>query len=151
MKQIWTGLGLLAMYLILPGLLFQPGVSCNAIKAYREGVGGDVVYLPLIMRAFNFTITRVSVASDGAQSDRDSLFSSISPDGRYIAFDSWASNLVSGDTNDTQDVLFMISKPGKPAVSQLLLMGHKGMIGRGHPLFRLMVATWFSSLWLPVW
>jgi hypothetical protein len=48
--------------------------------------------------------TRVSVASDGAQANYYSLASSISADGRYVAFVSEASNLVSGDTNGAYDV-----------------------------------------------
>lgn len=50
------------------------------------------------------TITRVSVASDGTQTNEISINSSISADGRYVAFDSLASNLVSGDTNNAYDV-----------------------------------------------
>jgi len=48
--------------------------------------------------------TRVSVTSDGTPANDDSWTSSISTDGRYVAFDSDASNLVSGDTNDDRDV-----------------------------------------------
>jgi Tol biopolymer transport system component len=48
--------------------------------------------------------TRVSVASDGTQGNGDSWWPSISADGRYVAFMSWASNLVPGDTNGTWDV-----------------------------------------------
>lgn len=45
-------------------------------------------------------ITRVSVASDGIQGNENSTNSaSISSDGRYVAFDSWATNLVPNDTN----------------------------------------------------
>jgi hypothetical protein len=47
---------------------------------------------------------RVSVASDGAQANGISSWPSISADGRYIAFESQASNLVSGDTNATVDI-----------------------------------------------
>src|SRR6266545_3841555 len=43
--------------------------------------------------------TRVSVASDGTEGNRDSAFPSVSADGRYVAFVSDASNLVPGDTN----------------------------------------------------
>ena len=50
------------------------------------------------------TTTRVSVASDGTQANSDSLYPSISADGRYIAFYSEASNLVAGDTNGLFDV-----------------------------------------------
>jgi cold shock CspA family protein len=48
--------------------------------------------------------TRVSVASDGSQGDEFSDAPSISSNGRYVAFFSLASNLVSGDTNGTGDV-----------------------------------------------
>jgi Tol biopolymer transport system component len=47
---------------------------------------------------------RVSVASDGTQANNDSNGTSISDDGRYVAFSSLADNLVEGDTNGVQDV-----------------------------------------------
>jgi Tol biopolymer transport system component len=50
------------------------------------------------------TTQRVSVDSGGAQGNRDSGGTSISADGRYVAFSSEASNLVSGDTNGFFDV-----------------------------------------------
>jgi VCBS repeat-containing protein len=49
-------------------------------------------------------IERVSVASDGTQGNNYSYYPSISGDGRYVTFNSNASNLVAGDTNDTFDV-----------------------------------------------
>lgn len=48
--------------------------------------------------------TRVSVGPGGVQSDDQSSNASISADGRFIAFHSNATNLVSGDTNATADV-----------------------------------------------
>lgn len=48
--------------------------------------------------------TRVSVATDGTQGNAFSHRPSISADGRFIAFYSEASNLVSGDTNESWDV-----------------------------------------------
>jgi len=47
---------------------------------------------------------RVSVASDGTQSDGDSSWPSISADGRRVAFTSKAANLVPDDTNGVEDV-----------------------------------------------
>jgi Tol biopolymer transport system component len=47
---------------------------------------------------------RVSVASDGSQANGGSGPPSISANGRYVAFASWASNLVSGDTNNFIDI-----------------------------------------------
>ena len=44
---------------------------------------------------------RVSVDSAGNQGNGDSLGPAISADGRFVAFESWADNLVPGDTNNT--------------------------------------------------
>ena len=48
--------------------------------------------------------TLVSVSSAGIQANGDSYSPSISANGRYVAFYSYASNLVSGDTNGYTDV-----------------------------------------------
>jgi Ca2+-binding RTX toxin-like protein len=50
------------------------------------------------------TTTRVSVNSAGDPGNRDSRNPSISADGRFVAFSSYASNLVLGDTNSRQDI-----------------------------------------------
>jgi Tol biopolymer transport system component len=50
------------------------------------------------------TTTRVSVATGGAQADEDSQDPMISGNGRYVVFDSVATNLVPGDTNGKRDV-----------------------------------------------
>jgi Tol biopolymer transport system component len=48
--------------------------------------------------------TRVSISSTRAQANSASIYPSISDDGRYVAFVSRASNLVSGDTNRHADM-----------------------------------------------
>ena len=48
--------------------------------------------------------TRVSVSSVGGEGNSDSILPWISPDGRWVAFESAAGNLVPGDTNGTWDV-----------------------------------------------
>ena len=47
---------------------------------------------------------RVSVDSSGTQANAGSFSPSISSEGRYVAFDSSATNLVAGDTNGVRDV-----------------------------------------------
>jgi Tol biopolymer transport system component len=47
---------------------------------------------------------RVSVDSAGAEGDGDSVAPALSEDGRFVAFHSFATNLVSGDTNGDPDV-----------------------------------------------
>ena len=49
-------------------------------------------------------IERMSVSSSGQQSNGDSYWASVSDDGRYVAFQSSASNLVPGDANGVADV-----------------------------------------------
>ena len=44
------------------------------------------------------TTTRLSIASDGSESNRESVSHDVTPDGRFVAFTSWATNLVAGDT-----------------------------------------------------
>ena len=50
------------------------------------------------------TTTRVSVASNGTQANNHSRLAAISGDGTKVAFISWASNLIAGDTNVREDV-----------------------------------------------
>ena len=48
--------------------------------------------------------TRISVDSSGLQANDSSHYPSISADGRYVTFGSYASNLVAGDTNGRDDI-----------------------------------------------
>lgn len=50
------------------------------------------------------TTTRVSVNSSGNQGNSGSISAAISADSRFVAFQSNASNLVTGDTNGTSDI-----------------------------------------------
>ncbi len=56
--------------------------------------------------------TRVSISSSGAQANGESFGPSISPDGRYVAFYSDASNLAPGDTNNADDVFVHDNQTG---------------------------------------
>ena len=47
---------------------------------------------------------RVSVSGGGREANEDSLESEISADGRYVVFESLATNLVPGDTDEIGDV-----------------------------------------------
>jgi Tol biopolymer transport system component len=50
---------------------------------------------------------RISVSSGGQEGNGESGSPAISSTGRYIAFSSFASNLVSGDTNNGSDIFVM--------------------------------------------
>jgi len=61
-------------------------------------------YQIFVRNMLSNTTTLVSVDSSGIQANGDCQVSSISSDGRYIAFQSNATNLVAGDTNGTWDI-----------------------------------------------
>ncbi|MCX8072468.1 MAG: hypothetical protein N3C12_08460 [Candidatus Binatia bacterium] len=50
------------------------------------------------------TTERVSVASDGSQANGHSTYAAISADGRWVAFQSEATNLIPADTNRVTDI-----------------------------------------------
>lgn len=89
----------------------SPGVSADGqvVAFYSDAtnlVAGDTNAQPDVfvrLRAGNST-ERVSVATDGTQGNGPSVNPSISADGRFVAFQSRASNLVSNDTNNAADI-----------------------------------------------
>ncbi|MEU6403444.1 hypothetical protein [Streptomyces sp. NPDC046985] len=58
-------------------------------------------------------VERVSVSAHGAQGDGDSLAPSISADGRYVAFESDATDLVPGDADGQRDVFVKDVRTGR--------------------------------------
>ncbi len=73
-------------------------------------------------------ISRVSVATDGAQGDDRSYSPSISADGRMVAFASFADNLAPGDTNGLLDVF--VRRRDQPTTTRLSV-GPGGVEGNG--------------------
>ena len=55
---------------------------------------------------------RASVATGGAQGNNNSLSGDMTPNGRYVAFHSFASNLVTGDTNGRTDIFVRDRRTG---------------------------------------
>jgi len=70
--------------------------------------------------------TRVSVAAGGGQANGDSLFPAVSMDGRYVAFTSWATNLVTGDTNGAADVFVHDRQTGQTTRVSVSTAGGQG-------------------------
>ena len=60
-------------------------------------------------------VSRASVASDGTEANASSQVTGISADGRYLVFQSFASNLVGGDTNNLRDVFVHDRQSGATA------------------------------------
>jgi Tol biopolymer transport system component len=87
-----------------------PG-SCPDIFVHDQQTGGT---------------TRVSVASDGTQGNGASFYHSISADGRYVAFYSEASNLVSEDTNGFADIFVHDRQTGETTRVSIASDGTQG-------------------------
>jgi Tol biopolymer transport system component len=93
------------------GSCYEPSISADgryvAFASYANNlVSGDTTDIMDIFvhdRATKQTV-RVSMAFDGSEGNNNSYWPSISADGRYVAFESQASNLVSGDTNRKYDI-----------------------------------------------
>jgi Tol biopolymer transport system component len=71
----------------------------------------------------------VSVPVDGTSQFPGSTFAKISPDGRYVAFESSSSNLVGGDTNGVQDVFLRDLRTG---VTRLASVPAQGAVADDH-------------------
>jgi Tol biopolymer transport system component len=79
------------------------------------------------------TTERVSIATGGGEGDGDSGSSgvSLSADGRFVAFDSYASNLVLGDTNGGPDVFVHDRQSGATERVSVDSSGAQGNAGSG--------------------
>ncbi len=82
------------------------GSLASNLVAGDTNAFGDVFVRDTCLGAAGCTpsTVRVSVASDATQGDDTSDSFSISADGRFVAFESDASNLVAGDTNLATDI-----------------------------------------------
>jgi len=84
--------------------------SCKDVKILKKKVLLSVFAAIFILticgtvEAANNTTERVSISTNGSASNGHSFEPSISADGRYVAFSSYADNLVANDTNGYADV-----------------------------------------------
>jgi Tol biopolymer transport system component len=100
------------------GHSLRPSISNDGrfvvFATFADNLGGtdDNPYYDLYLRDRQAgTTTRLTVGMGGALTDGDSLISAISSDGRYVAFESAASNLVPNDVNGASDV-FELDRQG---------------------------------------
>jgi len=93
------------------------------------------------------TTQRVSLSSTGEQAEGRSRSVALSPDGRFAAFESNASNLVGGDTNGLSDI-FVRELGGKAAGQggSLLLNGTTGY-GEAPDAPELNPSSWTFEVW----
>ena len=72
------------------------------------------------------TTERVSMVGRKTEANSDSSNPAITPDGRFVAFSSFADNLVPGDTNFTSDVFVVDRASGSPAPERVSLSNTGG-------------------------
>ena len=90
---------------------FYPAISSNGISVAFRSAATNLVYgdtnavEDIFLHGLQTGATeRVSTAGGGAQGDGASTAPAVSGSGRYVAFESEATNLVPDDTNDVADV-----------------------------------------------
>jgi Tol biopolymer transport system component/Ca2+-binding RTX toxin-like protein len=76
---------------------------------------------------------RVSVSSSGTQGNYDSSSPSISGDGRYVTFQSDASNLVAGDTNYSTDIFVYDRQTSQTSLVSVSSSGTQGNVSSSNP------------------
>jgi len=93
------------------GHSYSPAISVDGRWVAFDSDAGNLVpsdtngrFDVFVRDQMMWTTSRVSVGPAGTQTNDDSRFPAISGDGRWVAFESGASNLVAGDTNGMYDV-----------------------------------------------
>ena len=116
-----------------PGPYSRPGMSADGrfvafggggdgiVPGDQNGVG-DVFVRDRVLG----TTERVSVGLGGGDANGQSIFASISADGRFVAFESEASNLVPGDMNGVADVFVADRTTGTIVRASLAFDGSEG-------------------------
>jgi Tol biopolymer transport system component len=114
------------------GPSFRPAISDHGGRVVFTSLASNLVAddtnnAPDVFgRDVDGAIYRVSVASDGAQANGESFNADVSGDGRYVVFQSAASNLVPGDTNGQPDVFVRDIVEGKTTMISVARDGGPG-------------------------
>jgi Tol biopolymer transport system component len=109
----------------------RPGVWPTVAFAFAV-IGAAAVVADLVV-AHPGTTQRVSVASSGGEGNHNSSSASMSGDGRFIAFESSATNLVADDTNGAVDVFVHDRDTGTTARVSVATDGTEGNVGSYRP------------------
>ena len=139
------------MRFILKASVDSSGVHGNA-NSYEPSISADGRYVAFVSRATNLvagdtdghpdvfvhdratgSTTRVSVDSSGVEGDDASVDPSISSDGRFVAFQSWAANLVLNDRNRTTDIFAHDRVTGTTTCASVGLNGYHATDGTHSP------------------
>jgi Tol biopolymer transport system component/acetyltransferase-like isoleucine patch superfamily enzyme len=109
----------------------------NLRSVFFGALAGPIVGLLAATAVHAQTTERVSVRTDGTPGNYDSFHPAISADGRYVAFFSYASNLVDGDDNTWADVFVHDRDTGVTERVSLHTDGTQGNSASGEPAISL--------------
>jgi Tol biopolymer transport system component len=112
---------------------YSPSISDDGYRVAFNSYATDLMahdtngYSDVFVRNFSTNNTiRTSVSSSGAQANGGSYAAAVSGDGRVVAFESYASNLVAGDTNASYDVFIHNLSTGRTVRVSTRTNGHQG-------------------------
>jgi Tol biopolymer transport system component len=91
--------------------------------------GADYISDILVRDVRLGTTTSASVSPSGERGNNNSAGPSLSADGRYVTFGSWASNLVDGDTSDSYDIFVRDLRKGSTTLASVSASGAQGEHG----------------------
>ena len=90
---------------ILPSISADGRLVAFTSRASNLVAGDQNGYADIFIHDLSNNLTeRISLTSSGGEASSDSQVAALSPDGRYVAFESTASNLVTSDFNFASDI-----------------------------------------------
>lgn len=117
------------------GEAYAPAFSADGRFVVFETAGSNLVAVDgnsmldvFVTDLATGTVERVSTGTAGTEGNGTSGNPDISADGRYVVFESWASNLVAGDWNSTADVFLKDRLTGE---TRLISSDRDGLQGNG--------------------
>jgi Tol biopolymer transport system component len=124
---------------IARGQSLRPSISGDGRYVAFDSNADDLVpgdtngYMDVFVRDRVLNITkRVSIGLAGVQGNEESDFGIISPDGRFVAFESTASNLVTDDTNGKIDI-FLFDMQAQQVTRVSVNSNSEESNGNSHP------------------
>jgi hypothetical protein len=116
-----------------PGAMGYDTFTFEASDGEASSVGTQMIFIVASTPRWPGETRRVSVASGGTQANSSSLEASLSADGRYVAFSSFATTLVAGDTNGTSDVFVHDRQTGETRRVSVASNGSQGNCQSNEP------------------
>jgi Tol biopolymer transport system component len=114
--------------------LFRPALSkFPRIWRLAGDLGSGLIGAPTLRAAATGVTTRVSISSSGQEGNGDSFSPSVSADGRYVAFQSWATNFVSEAAYNGSDIFVHDRQTDATTLVSVSTQGDQANSWSNHP------------------